>query len=338
MSDVIVDLAGQDLYRRSHGWIDFIVPETDESVNEAVLERVWHGNDDVGRPIDVDIAWCDDSNDADSDHPVTHWRLAGERTSKLAVRNLALTWPGVKSRLTDRLGTVTGRVALATDIRFFSNTEDELDRYPVVDLLSAELPIDGITYVLADGEIYRVDADFLAALDRDLQRLVIPSTLVPYRPGEPEDSYNRRAANATGMLLLDKTDVRPTGMTQIEALRPPGSRRHALPCQAPRRRHGHQPSGQPGSHRRHSPPAQARIARQARSPHRARQLGRRRQARSPGATQPHGRLERPAPRHLRDHRGMEDSVRQEPFTALPSRSPDRDTETHRPWVSPYRSC
>ncbi len=216
MSDVIVDLAGQDLYRRSHGWIDFIVPETDESVIEAVLERVWQGSDDVGRPIDVDIAWCDESRDADSDHPVTHWRLAGERTSKLAVRNLALTWPGVKSRLTGRLGSAASRYALATDIRFFSNTEDELDRCPVVDLLSAELPIDGITYVLADGEIYRVDADFLAALDRDLQRLVIPSTLVPYRPGEPEDAYNRRAAKATGMLLLDKTDIRPTGMTQIE--------------------------------------------------------------------------------------------------------------------------
>ena len=49
-----------------------------------------------------------------------------------------------------------------------------------------------------------------------LQRRVIPSTLVPYQPGESEDAYNRRAADAAGMLLLDKTDVRPTGMTQIE--------------------------------------------------------------------------------------------------------------------------
>lgn len=39
LSALAVELAGQDGYRKAHGWIDYIVPESDESVIEAVMER-----------------------------------------------------------------------------------------------------------------------------------------------------------------------------------------------------------------------------------------------------------------------------------------------------------
>ena len=172
LSDQIVDLAGQDGYRRSHGWIDFIVPEADDSVCEAVLDAVWAGFDAADMAINVDIAWWADPREPESDHPVTHWRLAGERAGKFAVRNRALTWPGVRSRLTRRLGTAAGSAALETNIRFFASDDEELGHCHVRDLLSAELTIDGITYVLADGEICRIEADFLTELDHGLQQLV----------------------------------------------------------------------------------------------------------------------------------------------------------------------
>ncbi len=216
LSDLIVDLAGQDGYRRSHGWIDFIVPEADDSVCEAVLDAVWAGFDAADMAINVDIAWWADPREPESDHPVTHWRLAGERAGKFAVRNRALTWPGVRSQLTRRLGTTAGAAALETNIRFFASDDEELGHCNVRDLLSAELTIDGVTYVLADGEICRIEADFLTELDHGLQQLVAPSNLVPYQAGEAEADYNSRAAQATGMLKLDTTDIRPSGATQIE--------------------------------------------------------------------------------------------------------------------------
>jgi uncharacterized protein (TIGR04141 family) len=228
LSAPVVELAGQDAYRKANGWIDHIVPESDESVIEAVMEQIWRGTDADGRAVHVEIAWWEEVREAGSDHPVTHWRLEGERRHKHPVRDLALTWPAVRSRLA-RQGPATGQSALATDIRFFADTEDELGRCPVSELLSAEITVAGTTYVLVDGEVCRVDGDFLQALDRELQRRIVPSTLVAYRAGEPEDAYNARASAATGMLLLDKTDIRPAGGTQIEPcdlLAPDGSMYH----------------------------------------------------------------------------------------------------------------
>jgi uncharacterized protein (TIGR04141 family) len=198
-------------------------------VVEAALDRVWRGTVDDGRPVEVEIAWWEELRETGSDHPVTHWLLAGEYKHKYPVRNLALTWTAIRSKLKARLGSVPGHEALATDIRFFSDTEEELGRCPVAELLSAELMIAGRTYVLVDGEVCRVDADFLAALDRELESRVVPSVLVPYRPGEWEEDYNERAAAASGMLLLDKKDIRPAGTTQIEPcdlLAPDGSLYH----------------------------------------------------------------------------------------------------------------
>ena len=75
LSALVVELASQDGYREAHGWIDYIVPETDEAVVEAVLERIWRGADDDGQRIDAEIAWWEDLRETGSDHPVTHWLL-----------------------------------------------------------------------------------------------------------------------------------------------------------------------------------------------------------------------------------------------------------------------
>lgn len=93
----------------------------------------------------------------------------------------------------------------------------------MVELLAAELTIGGVTYGLVDSEACRVDAAFLQALDQELQSRVVPSVLVPYGLGEKEDAYNARAAAATGMMLLDKKDIRPrAGPDTDRTMRPAG--------------------------------------------------------------------------------------------------------------------
>jgi uncharacterized protein (TIGR04141 family) len=218
LSALIAKLAVQDGYKASNGWVDNTVPEDDEQIVQAVLEQVWKGVDNNGVAIDVDIAWWEDVREAGSDHPVTHWRLASERRErKNPSRRVTLTWPAVQSALRYMLAPdVPGHEALATDIRFFADDEQELGRCPVADLLSAELILDGTTYVLVDGQVCRVDANFLATLEQELDQHLAPSGLVPYKPGELENPYNERAAKNTGMIVLDKKDIRPRGTTQIE--------------------------------------------------------------------------------------------------------------------------
>jgi uncharacterized protein (TIGR04141 family) len=149
---------------------------------------------------------------------VFYWRPEGERRErKNPSRRVTLTWPAVKSVLEHRMGPEQpGHEVLATDLRFFSADDEQLGRCAVVDLLTAEVTLDETTYVLVDGEVCRVDAKFLAALDRDLTEHLVPATLEPYKAGEREDKYNERAAKAAGFLLLDKTTIHPPGQTKLE--------------------------------------------------------------------------------------------------------------------------
>jgi uncharacterized protein (TIGR04141 family) len=209
--------AGRD-YRAMEGWIDDTIPEEDQDVIDKVLDHVWNGADDQGNAIDVDIAWWEDVREDRSDTPVYYWRPEGERRERNnPSRRVTLTWPAVKSVLKHRMGPARpGHEVLATDLRFFSADDEQLGRCAVVDLLTAEVTLDSTTYVLVDGEVCRVDAKFLAALDRDLAEHLAPATLEPYQPGEREDHYNERAAKAAGFLLLDKTTIHPPGQTKLE--------------------------------------------------------------------------------------------------------------------------
>jgi uncharacterized protein (TIGR04141 family) len=174
LSELIAKLATQDGYKLSNGWVDNTVPEDDEHVVQAVLDLIWRGADDDGQVINVDIAWWEDLREDGSDHPVTHWRLATERKEKKnPSQRITLTWPAVKSAVSYLLAPdVPGHEALSTGIRFFAADEQKLGRCSVADLLSVELTLGGTTYVLIDGQVCRVDANFLAALDQELERNV----------------------------------------------------------------------------------------------------------------------------------------------------------------------
>jgi uncharacterized protein (TIGR04141 family) len=195
LSELVAGLATRVDYRESNGWIDDTVPEDDELVIQEVFDHIWKGVDDQGRPVAVDIAWWEDVREDESDHPVTHWRLAHERRERRPSRRVTLTWPAVRSAIEYRGGQEwQGHQALATDMRFFSHDEQELGRCAAAELLSAELSLGGITYVLVDGQVCRVDMDFLAALDRELAQHLVASRLAPYWPGELEAHYSKRTA------------------------------------------------------------------------------------------------------------------------------------------------
>ena len=218
LSALVVRMATQEGYRAVHGWIDYTVPEEDDGIANRVLDCVWSGVDDAGRPVPVEVAWWEDAEQAaGTECPVTHWRLFGERRGRLPSQQVSLTWSGIKGQVGYAMsGDVSGHEALLTEVRFFCSHEEEQGRCRLLDLVTAELAVANRSYVVADGDVWRVDVSFLSALNDELAHHVVPSHLVPYQPGELERAYNTRAASALGMLLLDKSDVRPTGETQVE--------------------------------------------------------------------------------------------------------------------------
>ena len=49
LSSLVLRFATQDNYRRSHGWIDYTVPESDEEIVYAVLDSIWRSTDEDGQ-------------------------------------------------------------------------------------------------------------------------------------------------------------------------------------------------------------------------------------------------------------------------------------------------
>lgn len=104
-------------------------------------------------------------------------------------------------------------------------------RWPVWRCLVAELEVDGESYILDEGELFRVNGDYLTDLDQFLQAIppascVLPATTVT----ESEDQYNKSVAKALGYLLLDKQNVVavPGKTTPIEVCDLLSSDRHLV--------------------------------------------------------------------------------------------------------------
>ncbi len=154
LSNLTAGLAADLDYKTMEGWIDDTILEEDEEVINKVLDLIWNGTDDQGNAIAVDIAWWEDVREGRTDNPVFYWRPAGEhKERKNPSRRITLTWPAVKSALTPRMQREwSGHELLTADLRFFSADDQPLGRCPVIDLLTAEVILGDITYVLVDGE------------------------------------------------------------------------------------------------------------------------------------------------------------------------------------------
>lgn len=97
-----------------------------------------------------------------------------------------------------------------------SSTGLEVRRWSVYRCLVFEVELDGRYYLLSEGEWFAVDRDFVEELDRRVGEIRIIDLGLPLAArGEKEADYNRRAAAATGMTLLDRR-MFGVGRTNIE--------------------------------------------------------------------------------------------------------------------------
>lgn len=104
-------------------------------------------------------------------------------------------------------------------------------RWPVWRCLVVEVEFDGETFILDEGELFRVNADYLTNLDRFLESIPTASCTLPTTTViESEDAYNKGAAKTEGHLLLDKQNVItvPGKTTPIEVCDLLSTERHLI--------------------------------------------------------------------------------------------------------------
>jgi uncharacterized protein (TIGR04141 family) len=176
-------------YQEEYAWIDRSVPEDDDGAIERVLEAVWNGHTADGDAVPVDIVWGDQVRDTDDDGPVDHFRFRKEYRRSTNDTRKTLTWPGVRGHLQ----TLIKDGELLTELfqeplRFFDDQDTELGSCSVLDLLTAELSLHGVSYVLADGVVWRVQSEFRDAVNEDLRSYVVKSDFPVYSGGS-EDGY-----------------------------------------------------------------------------------------------------------------------------------------------------
>ncbi len=102
---------------------------------------------------------------------------------------------------------------------FLGGHPKAVERVQLLDCLVAELDYDGSRYVLSDGEVLRVDKDFLERVDSALVRDV-PWSDFPFPPygGGTEPHYVKNAGRLSQgrLVMLDDAPIRLAGQSPFE--------------------------------------------------------------------------------------------------------------------------
>lgn len=113
----------------------------------------------------------------------------------------------------------------------YSQQGDPVASWPAWKCLVAEILFNGETYILDEGDIFRISGDYMEALDDFLSTVPmssweLPDTIIT----ESEGDYNENAAKASDLLLLDKKNVIsvPGRTTAIEVCDLLSSDRHLI--------------------------------------------------------------------------------------------------------------
>jgi uncharacterized protein (TIGR04141 family) len=106
----------------------------------------------------------------------------------------------------------------APKLHALDDSHDKIQSWSIGKCLSGEFRIGTDAYILDDGALLFVAADYLRDLNQFTNGLPDPSQAFPnMEPAEKEDSYNRRISeDLRGALLLDKRTVRRPQATAIE--------------------------------------------------------------------------------------------------------------------------
>lgn len=196
-----------------YNWIDYTVPVTDKGKLDSVLDEVWI-QANATPPLQVDLLWAD----ADPVSGVTPSYVCLPRERIESQQRPNLPWISARTHLNNKFPGEAGHAVLTKKLRFYHDDKSEALSYEVRSLLVAQVALDGETYFLSDGEVFRASNAHVANIENLLQPNVVvnPPYLPRYQDGEKEGDFNARAASAHHHFLLDKNLLNVPGQTKFE--------------------------------------------------------------------------------------------------------------------------
>lgn len=207
LAEYLVMLRARTDDRRGWDWVDHIVPVTPRAEVERLL-GVLHTVIAEDEHAAVDLV-LPDIDDGDTDIGRRCFGLGREEPISAPV-----DWQLVRRHLVRSSGPLNSRLRLRAD----GAPPDTAQAFNLVDLLVADFDDGTQHYVLSDGEMLRVGADFLDRLDSRLGRVPWSSFPFPTYAGGSERNYLESAVGGSDgrLALLDRRNITLHGQSPFE--------------------------------------------------------------------------------------------------------------------------
>jgi uncharacterized protein (TIGR04141 family) len=215
LADHVVALRDRDDYQGNWEWIDYVLPVTDRDVINEILDNL-HAQILADENLAVDLML---SNRLCGDG-INSRRILFGFPGESGTTRAAITWMELRRwllRQSADQGSVTLRKNLRVTMEGYEKTSKE--KCPIYENLVAEFEVSDESYILSDGEVLRVDRNFLQRIDSDLESSIAWSSFpFPTYQGGTEPNYlagaNERSHGR--LAILDGHNIQLPGETSFE--------------------------------------------------------------------------------------------------------------------------
>jgi uncharacterized protein (TIGR04141 family) len=217
LADHLVTIRERDDYRHGWEWIDDIVPVDSgpefDRVTAEFIGRIGTSNEPYTELLMPDLSEDDDS---------AARRILVSFPGETGYPQRVLpTWTELQRWLLNPVRAQTpARMIQRGQLRFALEGDpiDRVKRFDLIDLLAAELDVDGVHYTLSEGMLFRVDTEIVTKVDVFLDN--IPTSTFPFPPytsGTENDYLKNAVKHGAGRLaLLDRTSIILPGQKSFE--------------------------------------------------------------------------------------------------------------------------
>jgi uncharacterized protein (TIGR04141 family) len=209
LADHLAALRERTDYRDDWDWVDHVVPVAPRAEAERLLTELGRiVVDDPDATVDIVLPELEGGDVAAAE---LAFRIGNE-----SVWHRPIEWRHIRARL---LQAAPGPVApLHRKVRIKSGSAP-VQEFPLRDLLVGEFRAEERQYVLGDGELLEVKADFLQRLDAAVAAVPLSTFPFPTYRGGTEPEYVQTAPTRSGdrLVMLDDRPVQLRGETPFEA-------------------------------------------------------------------------------------------------------------------------
>ncbi len=215
LSENLLQLRAGTAYQEQWPWIDRIVPVEDKAEIDTVLDELLiRIVDDGNLPVDVILPSLEDADNIGS--VTIHFAFPRE-TGLTKVR---FSWDQLQVWLA-RNRHVPGADLLKQKMRFrlAGDKVEKPQQVRIMDTLIAEVNVSGQDYVVSDGEVLRIEKQFLQSLNERLtEQIPLSDFPFPSFQGGTEPAYLALAGERSEgrLLMLDQDKIHLPGETSFE--------------------------------------------------------------------------------------------------------------------------